>query len=101
MGFTADPAGIAALARSADMTRYLRDVAEAGAAEVEAVAPNIVKHAGSSIHGEASPGEGRIVVDSPFWHLPEYGATRYPQRSFIRPTAARFFAAIGGRFIGR
>lgn len=101
MSFTPDPRGIAALARSADMDRFLRGVAERGAAEVEAAAPSIVTQTGSRIYGEASDGEGRIVVDSPFWHFPEFGAIKYRQRPYIRPTVARYLARIGGRFVGR
>lgn len=101
MTFRPDARGIAALARTPEMTRYLRGIAEDGAREIEAAAPNIVTQTGSRIYGEASNGEGRIVVDSPFWHFPEYGAGRYAQRPYIRPTVQRFMVRIGGRFTGR
>lgn len=97
MAFTPNPRGIAALARTSAMDRYLATLARAGAALVEQAAPSIVNHAGSRIYGEASGGVGRIVVQSHFWHLPEFGAIRYPLRPYIRPTAQRFFTSIGAR----
>lgn len=101
MRFTPNPRGISSLSRTPEMTRYLRGVAGRGAAEVKAAAPSIVDHQGARIYGEASNGEGRIVVDSPFWHLPEYGSIKHPLRPYIRPTVARYLARIGGRFVGR
>lgn len=99
--FTPNPRGIASLARTPEMTRHLRSVAERGAAEVKAAAPSILDHQGARIYGEASNGEGRIVVESPWWHLPEYGGVKYPMRPYIRPTVVRYLARIGGRFVGR
>ncbi len=93
--------GIAVLARAPEMTRHMRRLAQAGAAEVEAAAPHMVKHRGSSIHGEASNGEGRIIVQSPFWHIDEYGTVNNAPSPYIRPTVARFLSRIGGRFVGR
>lgn len=99
--FTPNARGIAALARTREMDRYLEGIARQGAADVAANAPGIVRHAGARIDGEARDGVGRFFVDSPFWHLPEYGATRYPMRPYIRPAAQRLFARLGGRFVGR
>lgn len=101
MTFTPNPAGIAALARAPQMNRYLGAVADGAAAAVSSAAPSIVRHQGARIYGAAQGGTGRVVVDSPFWHLPEYGATRYPMAPFIRPTVAAYLARVGGRLGGR
>lgn len=98
MTFRPDARGIDALARTPEMTRYLARIADEGARDVEASAPRIVKHRGSRIYGEASDGEGRIIVDSPFWHWREYGTSKMAQRPYIRPTVQRLLARYGGRF---
>lgn len=98
MTFTPNARGISSLSRTPEMTRYLRRIADEGARDVVAAAPGIVKHQGSRIYGEASDGEGRIVVDSPFWHFDEYGNRKYRQRPYIRPTVQRLLSRYGGRF---
>lgn len=98
MAFAPNRRGIDALAHSAEMDRYLTRIAKEGAAEVEQAAPGIVKVTGSRIYGEGSRGEGRIVVDSPFWHFPEYGGRKFTMRPYIRPTVQRLLARHGGRF---
>lgn len=96
MPFTVDHAGIRQLARSPQVTAYLRTVAEKGARDIEEVAPSIVTKNGE-VRAESNRGEARIVVKSPFWHWPEYGGTNFAHRPYIRPTFARLMAQFGGR----
>lgn len=101
MTFRPNPAGIAAMARTPQMDRYLGALADGAAEVVSRSAPSIVRHQGARIYGEARSGVGRVVIDSPFWHLPEYGASRYPMAPFIRPAVAAYLARVGGRLGGR
>lgn len=90
------------LARSADMNRYMKNIAEEGAKEVERRAPRIVKQSGSRIFGTTnttvSGVEGRVVVKSPFWHFPEFGHSRYAPRPYLRPGVQALLSRIGGRW---
>lgn len=85
------------LERDPGVNAYLRRVAAATAQAVEREAPGIVRDNGR-FYSEAGIGETRVVVDSPFWHWPEFGGTNFPHRPYIRPTVQRLLSAMGGRW---
>lgn len=86
------------LARSAGVEQFLHDVATDAAAEVDRRAPRIVKGAGMSIGADSERGEARVVVVSPFWHWPEYGTSKYPAKSYLRPGVQAIITRRGGRW---
>lgn len=100
--FIPNPAASAQLARSPQMSQFLKKIADDAAVEVERRAPSIVKHRGSRIAGEVrqtvAGAEGIVLVDSPFWHFAEIGHSRYPARPYIRPGVQAVLSKYGGRW---
>lgn len=97
-----NPRAAAEIANATQMRSAMDRLAEEGVEQVEAAAPSIVKQTGSRIYGKAeNDGDGwyaRVAVQSPFWHFPEYGHSRYPPRPYLRPTIQKLISRYGGRF---
>jgi len=85
----------------AEMRRFLGRVADDAAAEVERRAPRWIKRAGARIQGEvvtSSSGlEAEVQVDSPFWHLPEFGSVNNAPTPYLRPGVQATLSKYGGR----
>jgi hypothetical protein len=100
--FKPNPNAARELARSAEMGRYLENVAEDMADEVDRRAPNWIKRAGAEFVGSSSQTtdgqEGRVVVRSSFWHLPEFGSRNNAPRPYLRPGVQAILSRVGGRW---
>lgn len=93
MKFTPNRRGIEDVLRSAGVAELLTDTAEQVAEEIRATAPRGFMDYRESVTVEpARPGafgdlEAAAVVDSPGWHLPEYGSVNNAPRATIRNAA--------------
>lgn len=88
------------LMQSAEMRRFLGQLAGETVAEMERRAPEMVSR-NATFRTEVHDGEGRAIVKSPFWHWAEYGTAgrhfRTPQ-PFIRPAAQSIISRYRGRW---
>lgn len=73
----------------------LRRKAKEGARLLDARLPGTMRHRGARVvHGvrrTATGTEGFFGVESPFWHLFEYGTFDLPPRGYLRSTGVRMF----------
>lgn len=93
--FDVDTKGIEDVLESPGVAKHLTAAARAVADKIERFAPRrraFMDYRRSIRAIPASQGsdglEAAAGVDSPTWHLPEYGTARYPARSPIRRAAA-------------
>lgn len=101
--FRANRRGIADLARTAEMRRFVGDVADEAVGNMERLADGFTrKRATFRVEvGQSSDGvEGRAIVDSSFWHWREFGTSKMAARPYIRPGAQQALNRRGGR-LGR
>lgn len=95
-GFRFDPDedGIVDVATSDDVADFLTDLAETAAGRVRQMGPkgdDFFNYGDHVEHVPASRGrdmEAGVVVDSPGWHLPEYGTARISPRAPLRKGVA-------------
>lgn len=93
MKFTPNKRGIEEALRSGEMAAFLTDTAEAVADEIRSSAPRGFMDYREGVKVEpARPGafgdlEAAAVVDSPAWHLVEYGSVNSAPHATIRNAA--------------
>jgi len=89
------------LTSTPQMASHLRRVAQDVADEIERDAPQWIKRSGAKFSGEVVRGrsglEGEARVESPFWHMAEFGTVNNPPTPYIRPAAQRVLNRRGGR----
>lgn len=91
------------LAHSAAMGRAMGNIAKDAAREVTQRAPSGFR-GGAKITADSEVGvgpdgaEGRVVIDSPFWHIPEFGTQNNPPEPYARPGVQAVIARYGGRW---
>lgn len=93
--FVRDEGGIADVTTSDEVGELLTDVAEEAADMVRRYGPkgDDFFDYDQSVRAVPATGGGKdieagVAVDSPGWHLPEYGTARYPPRAPLRKGVA-------------
>lgn len=103
MKFTPDQRGIAALASTQEMRRFLQDAAQDAVDAAEAQASSFLRKR-AEFEAEVVTGpdgaEGRAMIRSSFWHWDEFGTSKMPARSPLRNGAQQALNRRGGR-LGR
>lgn len=93
----------AQLARTAAMGRAMGSIAKEAAREVTQRAPSGFR-GGAKITADSDTAmgpdgaEGRVVIASPFWHIPEFGTQNNPPEPYARPGVQAVIARYGGRW---
>lgn len=101
MPFKPNRSFAAEVARSPEMRRFLGDVADDAAREVETRLPfpdilgGLTVSSGTSMNAEGW--EGEVRIEGPGWHLWEFGTSNHGARPAIRPGVQVALIPRGGR----
>lgn len=100
MTFRLDPKGIKALSSTPEMRRFLGDVADDAAGNMERLANDFLRKRAefdSEVRSTGDGLEGVASVRSWAWHWVEYGTSEMPAEPCIRPGAQQALTKRGGR----
>jgi hypothetical protein len=103
MGFTPNPRFTAEVKAGERMGRFLQDVADEAASEVESQAPPIAKvmgHETSAVVLDGKDGKyAEVRFKSPTWHWGEFFYTRVrgSGKPYLRPGVLKAISRRGGR----